>query len=124
MACKGVPYGEVLSGARKVHPFFHSEQPKAYLPLMMCPFPHSGQGSPSLGTEGVEGGTAVFGEAGFCRAVFGALAGFPFTVSFPPFGAGLSSFVSATRRLVLSARTECTISATICLSSSRKVLAS
>ena len=146
MACKDAAYEEISNGARKVHPFFHSEQPKAVLPLMMCPFPQSGQRSPSLGAGGVAGITAVWGAADFLdkslspgivrrawfcsrllailRAVLGALADFSFTFPFFPFGTGLSSCVSATRRLVLSARTVCTISATICLSSSKKVLAS
>ena len=120
--CKDVAYEEISRGARKVHPFFHSEQPNAVLPLMICPFPQSGQRSPSLGAGGVAGIMVVGGA--ILRVVFWVLVGFSFAAPFFPLGAGLSSCVSATRRLVLSARTVCTISATICLSSSKKVLAS
>lgn len=65
--CKDVAYEEISSGARKVHPFFHSEQPNAVLPLMICPFPQSGQRSPSLGAGGVAGIMVVGGAIFACR---------------------------------------------------------
>ena len=66
--CKDVAYEEISRGARKVHPFFHSEQPNAVLPLMICPFPQSGQRSPSLGAGGVAGIMVVGGA--ILRVVF------------------------------------------------------
>ena len=39
--------GYDLNGWRKLHPFFHSEQPYAVFPLIMVPLPHKGQGCPS-----------------------------------------------------------------------------
>ena len=49
--CKDVAYEEISSGARKVHPFFHSEQPNAVLPLMICLFRRAGRGPPLWGQE-------------------------------------------------------------------------
>lgn len=39
--------GFYSKGRLKAHPFFHSEQPKAVFPLIICPFPHNGQTAPS-----------------------------------------------------------------------------
>ena len=117
--CKDVAYEEISRGARKVHPFFHSEQPNAVLPLMICPFlRRAGRGPPLWGRRRGRD----YGSWGvrFCVSSFGFWSAFLSRLPFFPLGAGLSSCVSATRRLVLSARTVCTISATICLSSSKR----
>ena len=49
MACKDAAYEEISNGARKVHPFFHSETAESGLAFDDVPFPQSGQRSPSLG---------------------------------------------------------------------------